>query len=60
MNPCMILYQVINYVDSCHSSVCGPLTLDNKDILWMDNHILTMTYEFLVTRSPKYHRLDMP
>ena len=35
--------------------VRGPLT---KDILWMDDHVLVMTYESLATRSLKRHRLD--
>ena len=32
-----------------------------KDILWMDNHVLIMTYEPIVKRSPKilYIRYDI-
>ena len=41
-----------------HSCVRDPLTRDTKDILWMDDHVLTMTYESLATGSPKRHRLD--
>ena len=26
MNPCMVLYLIVNQVDSCHGCVCGPLT----------------------------------
>ena len=26
MNPLMVLYLIINHVDSCHGCVCGPLT----------------------------------
>ena len=39
-------------------NVYGPLTLDTKDIFWMDDHVLIMIYESLVTRSLKYHILD--
>ena len=55
----MILCQIVNQVDSCHSCVRGPLTLDTKDILWMEDRVLTMTYESLATGSQKGHRLDM-
>ena len=34
------------------------VTCDTKDILWMDDRVLIMTYEFLATRSLKYHILD--
>ena len=39
----MVLYLTINQVDSCHSCICGPFTWDNKDILCMNDHVLTMT-----------------
>ena len=26
INPGMILYLIVNQVDSCHNCVCGPLT----------------------------------
>ena len=40
MNLLMILYLIFNEVDSCHSCVCGPLTWNTKDILWLDGSIL--------------------
>ena len=54
----MVLCQIVNQVDSCHGCVHGPLTLDTKDILWMNDRVLTMTYAFLAIGSLKYHRLD--
>ena len=58
MNPWMVLYLTVNQVDSCHGCVCGPLTWDTKDILWMDDRVLIMTYESLVTGYLKRHILD--
>ena len=58
MNPSMVLYLTINQVDSCHGCVCGPLTWDTRDILWMDDRVLIMTYKSLVTRCLKRHILD--
>ena len=58
MNPWIVLYLTINQVDLCHGCVCGPLTWDTKDILWMDDRILIMTYESLVTGYLKRHILD--
>ena len=58
MNPLMVFYQIANQVDSCHGCVHGLLTRNTKDILWMDDRVLTMTYESLVTGSLKRHRLD--
>ena len=55
----MVLCQIVNQVDSCYGCVRGPLTCDTKDILWMDNRVLTMTYKSLAKGSPKVHRLDM-
>ena len=26
MNPLMLLYLIVNEVDSCHGCICGPLT----------------------------------
>ena len=49
MNPLMVLYLIINQVNVCHSRVCGYLTRDTKDILWMDDYVLIMTYESLDT-----------
>ena len=48
MNPSMVLYVIANQVDSCHACLCGPLTWDTKDILWMDDRVLIMTYWRLV------------
>ena len=45
MNPWMVLYLTVNQVDSCHGCVYDPLTWDIKDILWMDDRVLIMTYE---------------
>ena len=49
----MVLYLTANQVDSCHGFVCGPLTLYTKDILWMDDRVLIMTYESLATGISK-------
>ena len=59
MNPWMVLYLTVNQVDSCHGCVCGPLTWDTKDILWMNDRVLIMTYESLDTGYLKRHILDM-
>ena len=58
INPWMVLYLTVNQVDSCHGCVCGPLTWDNKDIFWIDDCVLIMTYESLVTRYLNRHILD--
>ena len=58
MNPWMVFYLTVNKVDSCHGHVCGPLTWDTKDILWMDDHVLNMTYESLALGYLKRHILD--
>ena len=58
MNPWMVLYLTVNQFDSCHGCVRGPLTWDTKDILWMDDRVLIMTYESLVTGYLKRHILD--
>ena len=58
MNPLMVLYLTVNQVDSCHGCVSDLLTRDTKDILWMDDHVLIMTYESLVTGYLKRHILD--
>ena len=43
MNHLIVLYPTVNQVYSCHGYVCGPLTWDTKDILWMDDCALIMT-----------------
>ena len=58
MNPWMILYLTINQVNSYHGCVYGSLTWDTKDILWMDDRVLIMTYEPLATWYLKRHILD--
>ena len=58
MNPWMVLYLTVNQVDSCHGCVCGPLTWDTKDILWMDDRVLIMTYESLAMGYLKRHIFD--
>ena len=58
MNPWMVLYLTGSQVDSCHGCVCGPLTWDTKDILWMDDRVLIMTYESPATGYLKHHILD--
>ena len=58
MNSQILLYIIVNQVNSCHRCACGPLTGDTKDILWIDDHVVIITYESLVTRSLKYHILD--
>ena len=59
MKPWMIIIPTINMVDSCHDFVCGPLTWDTKYILCMNDRVLIMTYESLVTRYLKCHVLDV-
>ena len=59
MNPLMVFNLIVNQVYTCHDCVCGPLTWDTKDILWMDDNVLVMTYESLATKSMKCHILDM-
>ena len=54
----MILYLTVYQVDSCHDCVCGPLTLDTKDMLWMDDYVLIMTYESLATGYLNRHILN--
>ena len=54
----MVLYLTVNQVDSCHGSVCGPLTSDTKDILRMYDRVLIMTYKSLVAGYLKRHILD--
>ena len=54
MNPCLVLYITFNQVDSCHGCVCGPLTWDTKDSLWMDDRVLIMTYAYLCLYPPQY------
>ena len=58
MNLCMVLYLIVSQVNPCHDFACGPLTWDTKDILWMDDHVLMITYESLATGSLKCHILD--
>ena len=58
MNPWMVLYPTVNQVDSYHGYVSGPLTWDTKEILWIDDCFLIMTYESLATRYLKHHILD--
>ena len=59
MNPLIVLYLIFNLVYSYYSCVDGQMTWDTKDILWMDDNILIMIYEFLTMESKKYHILDM-
>ena len=58
INPWMVLYLTVNQVDSRHGCVCGPLTWDTKDILWMDDRVLIITYESLATGYLNCHILD--
>ena len=57
--PLTILYLTINYYDECNDFLCGPYARDIIDILWVNDCVLTMTYEFLTMRSPKYYKLDV-
>ena len=59
MNPWMVLYLIVNQVNSCHGCVCNPLTWDTKDILWIDDLVLIMNYKSLATGYLKHHILDM-
>ena len=54
----MVLYLTVNQVDSCHSFLCDPLIWDTKDILWIDDRVLIMTYESLEIGYLKRHILD--
>ena len=51
MNPLIVLNLTINKVYSCHDYVCGSWARDTKYILWMDDHVLIMTYKFLAKGS---------
>ena len=31
MNPWMVLYLLVNQINSCHGCVCGPLTWDTHE-----------------------------
>ena len=53
MNSSMVLYLIFNHVYSYRGCVCSPLTQDTKDILWIDNRVLTMTHESLAMGSSK-------
>ena len=55
----MVIYPIINQVDSCQSCVCGHLTCDTKNILVIDDHVLIMTYDSLVMGSPRHQISDM-
>ena len=44
----------VNQVDYVYS----PLTRDTKDILWIDDRVLIMTYKSLATGYLKHHILD--
>ena len=44
MNLLIVLYLIINQVNTCHTCVHGPLTWETKDILWMNDQVLTMSY----------------
>ena len=57
MNPLIVLCQNINQVYLYHDCVRDPLTCETKDIIWMGDHVLTMTYKSLAIRFPKCHRL---
>ena len=55
----MVLYLTMNQVDSCQGCVCGHLTKDIQDILWMDGCIVIMTYEYITKESLTRQILDM-
>ena len=58
MNPWIIVYLNVNQVDSYHGCVCYLLTWDTKDILWIDDRVLIMTYESPATGYRKCYILD--
>ena len=75
MNPWMVLYLIVNQVYSCHGCVCGLLTWDTKDILWMDdpcfdydlripNHMISkmsyIRYDMKSTKMIVWSRWDHP
>ena len=47
------LYLTVNLIYSCHDYVWGPLNWETKDILWMDDYVLIMTYESLALKISK-------
>ena len=49
----MVLYLIINQVFSFHTCVDGAYNRDTKDILWMDDRVLDMTYKSLTILSLK-------
>ena len=51
----MVLFVTINQVDSCHGCVRGTLMRDTKDTLWMNDHVLILTFESLGVGSLKRH-----
>ena len=55
----MVAHQINNQVDLWHSCVCDSLTWDTKDILWMDDYVLILTYKYLAMGFPKYHILNI-
>ena len=55
ISPWMILYLIVNHVDSYCGCVCSPLTWDTKDLLWIDDRALIMTYKSLAMGSLKCH-----
>ena len=47
MNPQMVLYLNFNQDYSYHGDVQSSLTWHTKHILWIDGHVLIMTYKSL-------------
>ena len=39
----MALYLIMNKFDLCHGYICGHLTSNTKNILWMNDFVLIMT-----------------
>ena len=52
------MFYALIYINN-HIFVCQDCMLsDTKDILWMDDRVLIMTYESLATGYLEYHILD--
>ena len=59
INPLIVLYLFANQGYLCHDCVCGSLTWDTKDIFWMVDRVLIITYKTLDIGSLKFYTLDM-
>ena len=42
----------LNHFDICHDYVCGPLTKETKEVLWIDYRVLITSYKSLAIGYP--------